>query len=429
MKVTIGENTYTKITSLVFSPQTDLTGNKLPINNVEVQIHTTDNIDIGVYLYVYDDLDRLWAKYWITYAEHHDKETLTIRASSVLTILERRILDPVMYNNEPVENVIADIFDRIPNEYILDNSFTGITVSGFCPEQSARNRLQMVTLVIGAYVKSYFSDKIQILPIDDTPVLIPREDTYWKPKITYSDYVTRVRAFAYSFTPGTPSSTDQWVTDGTTTYIVSKHSVSFANPDAPAAAPTHEITVDNLMLINDDNIDDVLTHLSTYYFGRTTVEADVINNGEYLPGERVQVYADNNIIAEGFIEGAAFTFGIQAKSRLDITPVELINAGNLIITHVYHPDGLDDIEIILGTKEYTLPVPYPYEIENPFHDETWGYERYIFRPETDTITGTVHEGANEVEVEYLKAIRFCDGDLEVVSVDDLSVTDGVVAII
>jgi hypothetical protein len=429
MKVTIGENTYSKITSLVFSPQTDLTGNKLPINNVQVQIHTTDNIDIGVYLYLYDDLDRLWAKYWITYAEHHDKETLTIRASSVLTILERKILDPVMYNNEPIANVIETIFDRALDEYTLDSAFDGITVSGFCPEQSARNRLQMVTLVIGAYVKSYFSDKIQILPIDDTPVLIPREDTYWKPKITYSDYVTRVRAFAYSFTPGTPSSTDQWVTDGTTTYIVSKHSVSFANPDAPAAAPTHEITVDNLMLINDDNIDDVLTHLSTYYFGRTTVEADVINNGEYLPGERVQVYADNNIIAEGFIEGAAFTFGTQAKSRLSITPVELINAGNLIVTHVYHPDGLEDIEILLGTKEYTLPVPYPYEIENPFHDETWGYERYIFRPETDTITGTVQEGQNEVEVEYLKALRFCDGDLEIVSVDDLSVTDGVVAII
>lgn len=429
MKVTIGENTYTKITSLVFSPQTDLTGNKLPINNVQVQIHTTDNIDIGVYLYLYDDLDRLWAKYWITYAGHHDKETLTIRASSILTILERRILDPVMYNNEPIANVIATIFDRALDEYTLDSAFDGITVSGFCPEQSARKRLQMVTLVIGAYVKSYFSDKIQILPIDDTPVLIPREDTYWKPKITYSDYVTRVRAFAYSFTPGTPSSTDQWVTDGTTTYIVSKHAVSFANPDAPAAAPTHEITVDNLMLINDDNIDDVLTHLSTYYFGRTTVEADVINNGEYQPGERVQVYADNNIIAEGFIEGAAFTFGTQAKSRLSITPVELIGSGNLIVTHVYHPDGLEDVEIVLGTKEYTLPVPYPYEIENPYHDETWGYERYIFRPETDVITGTVQEGTNEVEVEYLKALRFCDGDLEIVSVDDLSVTDGVVAIV
>lgn len=429
MKVTIGSNTYMKITSLVFSPQTDLTGNKLPINNLQVQIHTTDIIEIGVYLYLYDDLDRLWAKYWITYAEHHDKETLTIRASSVLWILERRILNPVMYNNEPVGNVIDAIFGSILNEYTLDQSFANVTITGFCPEQSARNRLQWVTLVIGAYVKSYFSDKVQILPIDDTPVLIPHEDTYWKPKITYSDYVTRVRAFAYSFTPGTPSATDQWVTDGTTTYIVSKQSVSFTNPDAPSAAPVHEITVDNLMLINDDNIDDILTHLSTYYFGRTTVEADVINNAEYQPGDRIQVYADTDIIAEGFIEGASFTFGTQAKSRLSVTPVELIECGNLVVTHVYRPDGIEDVEIVLGSKGYTLPVPYPYEIENPYHDETWGYERYIFRPEEDTITGTVQEGANEVEVEYYKALRFCDGDLEVVSVDDLSFEDGVVAIV
>lgn len=424
MKVMIGTQTYTQIVDLVFSPQTELTGDQLPINNVQVQIHTFDNVPIGVYLYLYDDLDNLWAKYWITYAEHHDKQTLTVRASSLLQILERDMLPAVMYNEEPVEDVLDLIFRQLPQgAYTLHEDFEGATITGFCPEQSARNRLQMVTLVLGAYVRSYFSETIDIVSIDNIETMIPVENTYWKPTLRYTDWVTRVKAYAYTFTQGTPQATDTWVTDGTNTYIVSKHSVSLANPYAPAEAPTHEITIDDLYLINDDNIDNILSHLGTYYFKRTSVEADVINNAEYAPGDRVLVYTDSTAMAVGYITSAEFSFGVQAKSRLLITPVDVIDTGLLIVTYQFG-------DVIVARREYTLPVDYPYTIVNPYFDQTWGEKRYIFRPALEQITGTIESGNNYREVECTDALVFFENVLTINSVDDLSQGEnGVVTIV
>jgi hypothetical protein len=329
-----------------------------------------------------------------------------------------------MYNEEPVEDVLDLIFGQLPQgAYTLHGDFEGATITGFCPEQSARNRLQMVTLVLGAYVRSYFSETIDIVSIDDTETLIPIENTYWKPTLRYTDWVTRVKAYAYTFTQGTPQTTDTWVTDGTNTYIVSKHSVSLANPYAPAEAPTHEITIDDLYLINDDNIDDILSHLGTYYFKRASVEADVINNAEYAPGDRVMLYTDSTAMAVGYITSAEFSFGVQAKSRLLITPVDVIDTGLLIVTYQFG-------DVIVARREYTLPVDYPYTISNPYFDQTWGEKRYIFRPALEQITGTIESGNNYREVECTDALVFFENILTINSVDDLSQDEnGVVTIV
>ena len=69
MKCVIGGNTYTAVDSLGFSPQADLTGNSLPINKFEVRLFTNDVISYGQFAELRDDLDNLWARYWISYAE------------------------------------------------------------------------------------------------------------------------------------------------------------------------------------------------------------------------------------------------------------------------------------------------------------------------------------------------------------------------
>jgi hypothetical protein len=199
--------------------------------------------------------------------------------------------------------------------------------------------------------------------------------------------------------------------------------VSLANPYAPAEAPTHEITIDDLYLINDDNIDNILSHLGTYYFKRASVEADVINNAEYAPGDRVLVYTDSTAMAVGYITSAEFSFGVQAKSRLLITPVDVIDTGLLIVTYQFG-------DVIVARREYTLPVDYPYTIVNPYFDQTWGEKRYIFRPALEQITGTIESGNNYREVECTDALVFFENVLTINSVDDLSQDEnGVVTIV
>lgn len=422
MKVVIGETTYTKIKSLSFDPEADVTGDSVPTNQFSVDIQTTDDIAFGEYAYLYDDLDNLWAKYWIIYAEHMDKQTVRVRAQSALKLLERRILGPVMYNAEPVTNVIADIFDRLGvDSYTLDQSLASETITGFCPEQSAKNRLIWVCFVICAYVKSFFSDKIEIAPIDDTETLIPINKIYWKPKITYSDYVTRCRVVSYSYQQGTPATTDTWVTDGTNYYIQSQTSVSLGNPDVPQDALVHEITVDCITIVNSDNVDDILTHISQYYFKRMQVEFDAINNAEYMPGDRITAYADEDTMFTGFINKTTFTFGLQAKSTILLTPVEIRLAGKLIIEYIYNTQ-------VIGDQEYTFPVGYEYEIEMPYHDWIIGEHRYVYRPVDANVSGTMVAGETVVQEPYQVALDLKDNILHVVSVDDLTFENGVVII-
>ena len=57
--IIITPETYTEISNLSFAPSADLVGASIPINEFEVDIHTTDTIDIGEYAELYDDNDVL----------------------------------------------------------------------------------------------------------------------------------------------------------------------------------------------------------------------------------------------------------------------------------------------------------------------------------------------------------------------------------
>jgi len=420
MKITVGVKTYTDIKAPNFAPQTDVTGSEVTLNDLEVDINTTDTIGIGQYLFLYDDQDNLWAKYWITYAEHIDKQTLRIKADSQLKLLERDILDPVMFSAEPIADVLTEIFASLGSSaYTIDSSFTNETITGFCPEQSAKTRLQWVCLVLGAYIQSFFSETINILPIDEeTETLIPIEKTYWKPSVTYRDYVTAVNVKAYSYTQGTPATTDAWVTDNTNTYIQEEQNFKLSNPDAPVSVLTNEITVEGITIVNSTNVSAIASHLAKYYFKRQEVDLDVINNAEYIPGQRVVVYTDEDTLAVGFIESCAFSYGIQARSTIHMTPVEVRESEKLTVIYSY--DGMQ-----IGKIEYTLPVGYAFSIENPYLDMQLSRHRFIFRPTTAAATGTMVSGGVTVTVNYEIALDYIPGEggtklLHIVSVDDIA---------
>ena len=401
MKITIGETTYTALKSLFYTPGTDVTGATVAINEFEVDIMTADDISIGQYAYLYDDLDALWAKYWIVFAEHIDKFTTKVKAQSTLALLERITLPPVMYSGDSVTSVLADLFDPLGSgAYTIDNSFSGLTLTGFCPEQDAKTRLQWICFTISAYVKSFFSETIDILPVDSqTETLIPLDKHFWKPTVTYKEYVTAVNIKGYSFTQGTPSATDEWVTDGTNYYIMTTRTFTLTNPDAPAAAPTQEITIDGITLVNSSNVSGILSYLSSYYFKREEAEIDVINNGEYLPGERVIAYTDEDALCVGFINSAEFTFGVQARSRLVITPIDVKEAARITLIYKYG-------SLQIGSEVYYFPVGYSYSIDLPYIDIKVSEHRYIFRPTIAAVTGTVPEGGDTVEVDYAVALDY-----------------------
>ena len=412
--------TYTEITGLSYAPSADLAGASIPINELQVDIHTDDTIPIGGYAELYDDLNNLWAQYWIVYAEHIDQQTLRLRAQSEIGILDKITLSATYYEAASITSVLDEIIvwstlgSVVPMGYSLDSSFNNETITGFCPNQTARERLLWVTFTIGAYVKTFFNQTIAILPIDNTVTRIPIGDTYWKPTVIYNDWVTALRGHSYSFTLGTPQTTDTYVQDALgNTYIVTETTFTIQNQLAPAGVPENIVDIKGLYLLNDDNVSGVLTRLTSWYFNRTEVDFDAINNGTYIPGDKVQVHTDDETIMAGYITSATFAFGLQAKAKMHLTGVEDVAAGKLKILYKYNG-------VQIGKKVYSLPVGYTYAITNPYIDKTMNGHRYIFRPLNESITGTMTAGTTTVTQNCAVALDLYKNVLHIVSVDGIT---------
>ena len=424
MKIIIDGTTYTEIKNLKFDPQTDITGIEAVINGFSADIMTDDDIDVGGNAYLYDDMDNLWAKYWLVEAVRKDKFTVNVEAKSILLILDRKTMDVTMYSNTPVSSIISSIFSGLTSEYTLDPSFAGKTISGYCPKQSARERLQWVCFCIGAYLKTFFADKILIIPVNTNPKVVPMDKTYWKPSITYGNVVTAVQATVYTYRQGTPENTDTWVDVNGTYYIQTSQEFNITNPDAPITANENVVSVSNVTIINNSNISEILTLLSTYYFKRIEVDADIINNADYEAGDKIVLPVDDETLVSGFIKSENFTFGLQAKSKIKLMQTDVVESGTLHIIRRY-----GNLEI--GNAIYLFPIGYSYTIQNIYVDLiSGGNRRTVYFPLQPNATGTMSsEEVTDIEY-YGIALIFYGGILDVLSVDEVEskTEDGIIIV-
>ena len=186
MYVKIGNTEYTTVKNLSFDPETSIISDSVQVNRFSLDIITDDDISAGSDIELRDGVDALWASYWVTYAERIDKFTVRVRAESKISILDRKTMEAKMYSNEPVSDILDDIFSDLGSgSYSLDSAFSSATISGFMGHHSKRYRLQLICFVIGAYVKTYFNDKIEILSLDTNEIFIPKEKTFWNGWISW----------------------------------------------------------------------------------------------------------------------------------------------------------------------------------------------------------------------------------------------------
>ena len=429
MYLEMASYTYTRLKNLSFAPQTDLIGQSLPICEFTVDVLTEDSVSVGTDVKLYDDLDNLWAQYTVVFAEHMDAGTLRIRARSALALLEQDRLPAVYYSAEPIAEVLIDVFANTGSGvgayvYRLDSSFSGATVTGYCPEQTARDRLLWVCFTLGAYVSQCFSEYIDILPISSQSVTIPIGKTYMWPKVTYREYVTEIRCKYYAFTVATPGTTDSYVQVGSTFYVVTESEMTLTNPDAPSEAPANIVSIDGVYLVNSANVGGVLSHLARWYFERTKVDIDVIDNAEYIPGQQAVVYTDETHMASGYIESCDFRFGVQAKATMRLTGASTVESGGLTILYMYGA-------MQINRAAYRFPVGLVYSIPVPYIDINMNGHRYIFRPEHANTTGTMAAGEATVQEPEHIALDLDMGNLHlhVISVDAVSVEDDTIGVI
>ena len=412
MYVKVSSISYKRIKNLSFNPEASVISDKVPINEFQVDVISDQtNITVGKDIYLFDDLDQLWAKYWIISAEKIDYQTTRVLAQSKLVLLERKQMDNVIYRNYPVTDLIATLFSDIGSDgYVLDPSFSGKTITGYFEEQTRKDRLQQVCFVLGAYVRSFGSEKIEILPLDDTATLIPMNQTFWKPKVSNKDYVTAVTVTAYAFVQGEPTQKDKYVEVDDVTYIQYKRDFTLGNPNVPETAPENVVRVDNVMIVNSENVSEILNRLAGVYFNRTTAVVDCINNRSYWPSDKVIAYLDSDTVVTGYVESASFRFGLQARSSLELVAAEESEVQPVKVEY-YFNDGL------LQTEIHMFPIGYNFEIETVYIDRIMQDHRYILRPLVDSVTGTVGPEGTTVTVQTEIAADYFENILTVYNVD------------
>lgn len=429
MIIRINNTDYDRIRNIDFAPETDIIGKTVPINRFVVELQTDNDIQPNTLAYLLGNNAEIYAYYWITDTVRTEKNWIKIVAQSTMVLLDRYTMPAKMYDGtDTFADVIDEIFYPIQNIFpgmtivSVDSSFASTVINGYAPEQSARDRLLWVLFCARAYVKSYFNEYTEILPVDTTETLIPAEKTFWKPEIDANDYVTeiKIRAYTYTLTTTDPARTDKFVKIGNDVYIETSQDFSLRNPNIPVTVAENVVTLQKNTLVNSNNVNTILADLAAYYFNRYTVSADVLNDSEYLPGEKVIVSNTENLYS-GFIKSAKFSFGHAIKSRIEMQATNPIEAGTLTIQCVYDTT-------ILAQFEYLLPVGYAFSIENEYLDLYNDGIRTIYRPVNEQATGTVVSGGITIQEPYEVAIIAEDLIVHPLIVENVSESDEIVTI-
>ena len=406
MNVKIGTETYNELKNLSYGPQTDISGDSLHIDEFSVDIITDDNIVAGQYAELYSELDENdpWAKFWIIDAERIESAgVVTVRAQSLLANAEHVTMPAVWYDetsNATVTTCLSPVALATGITNSTDHSLANIPVVGVLPEQSAKDRIQWLCFIARAYVHTCWHE-LDIDIIDtEAETVIPINQTFWRPRISYTDWVESVSITEYSFSSGTPQQGDKTIDVNGSTLIYTEQTHTLVNPDIPLGVHGKNIKFNGLYIVNDDNWSDILAYLATLYFNRVEVDADIIcNQLEYKPGDKVTVYLDDTRMVSGFIESMQFAFGVQARASIHLNGVADVGAAKLIIKYKYQ-------DTQLGKKTYLFPVGYEYELENPYLDKSGAKHRYVYRPQNEKCTGTMASGTNTKTEPYDMALHY-----------------------
>lgn len=407
------------IKNLNFSPQTDLTGNSLPINEYTCDV-ITENMYGGVTTdaithELRDDLDRLWAGWQIYKAIRISDTCVRVTCRSWLNELDYIQMPETVYEGETAQTVIGTIF---PNSILWEmaNALKSVQISGYAPAQTARERLTWVLFVIGGFVRDIYADRVQILKTDTTEKMIPLDRTFMRPSTNKADWVTGLRIVTYSFFE---AASDEEAAEYDNSYmfplpwVATENTVTITNSLAPEDAPENIIEIDGIYLVNPNNVSAIATRLALYWFNPLEASLDCINNRQYHPGDLVTGYTSREDLLTGYVQQESFKFGKQARSTLKL--IGCLQVPSALLTVNYKHSGR-----LLVKDEFRLPIGFGYEITTRYIDQTRKGRRRIYRPITDTITGTMPDGGASVDVACEIALDLYEGVLTVLIVDEVT---------
>ena len=199
--------------------------------------------------------------------------------------------------------------------YNVDTALSGKTITGYCPEQTARERLQQFCWAVGGYVSCACSALINILAIPSTVQgTVPKSKIYAFPAVANEDEVARVNLTVHTYTAGTNGDDIVIDADGNK-YVHTTSTLTMANT-ALTGVSNREISVDNATLVNSSNAQATLLRMASVYFNSGTWYGTTTPQG-YIPGQMVQA-EDRDGIRQGYISALTYSFGKGAATTMEL---------------------------------------------------------------------------------------------------------------
>lgn len=378
---------YEQLSGLTVTSEADLTLATLPVNSFKTDIMTGDDIPAGSYVRLYDESDRLWAHYRVTKSDRISPERLHIIAESELAVMDAWKMGAQMYAHERLSDAVQGIMDELQVSgrkfavsIATDSYLRNTYLTGFCPEQTARARLQWLCLAAGAFIRQHYLECMLIFPSYDvypslvasSGRLIRADRTFWRPGVTKREKIESLTVTGYgNFTTGSGWDYEYSGTDaGGTTWYWDSTAMGYIN-GADTGEEGHDVRIDGVTLINASGTAQTLNLLSKAYFRRYEIRMDVLNpDREWYPGMKVRVYVAPETIVTAYIRSMTTTFGVRPRTAMvlesDMVPVDI---GTIEIADMYGDD-------VLGVRRYTWPDGEDYSIDSPASIQRGG-ARYV----------------------------------------------------
>ena len=270
--------------------EVDLISETVPVNVLDAEIHSNDNIEFITQkkqpVQAYID-DALIGVYYIERGQRTGAVDYSISCQDAIGLLDL-VTQPggIWFEDTPLATILSAVFgDTV--EFDIDQAYSAATLRGFIePETTMREALQQIVFALGAVVDTSGTSKVKIFPPPSgTATAIDPKNTYTGGVVSTADTVTEVTVTAYVFSNERPGDNDEYIEFNGVQYRYYTETKHAYNPNVVSTDPENVKNYTGMYLCNLSNAQAVADGLMSYHMRRDTYAFKHVVDGE-APAER-----------------------------------------------------------------------------------------------------------------------------------------------
>ena len=326
------------IKELSLGSTADITADAVPIDEARAVIYAETAPTRTKYLWITDTATGLSLSYIVAQINNKGDNLYEIIAYTAIYLLDAIKLPAKYYNNVSIQTALEDVkTDGV--SFYCDSLIAEKSITGYCQEQTARERLQQFCWGVGGYVSCADWGLVKVLSISEsTTATFAKSDIYEFPTITNDDEVSKINLSVHTYTAGGGGGDTVKDGDGNT-YSHTVEIISKTNTSATGVLGK-ELNIETATLINSTNAQETLNRCALLFFNSATWDGQTVFKN-VTPGERVIVQDRQGRNYKGYVYGAQYIFGkgmgISLTIKQTAVGIELDAPTNLKLRADYYP--------------------------------------------------------------------------------------------